>query len=1049
MTSQPFEGYPLSPIQAHLWRLQQTDGDRPYRVQVVVQLRGVVDRERLQAALAQLVAQHEILRTTYRCRPGSDLPLQVIGDPYQPVLQQYDLSQLAPGPQAEGVDRLVAEARSLPCNQGQGPLLQGHFLTISSLDHLVILTAPAMAVDQAGLESLAHQLFRTYLASDQPQADEPLQYAEVAQWQHDLLEDPEATGYWRTTAPGLLPGSVPFTPQLLAKTISLQVTQLLADSLGVSPQAVLLACWQTLLGRVMEGTPSPLGVAFDGRTLPELAAVPGPCGRVLPIAAPFALEGSFAARVRDLHRQLTEAASWQDAYPIDQAEGRYLPFAFAYRDEAGPHTEDGLTWRIAGGYTCTDRFDLMLSARRIGSELELCLYYDAAQHDGAEADRLLERLCCLLASAGAEPEQAVGSLNLLPDGERQLLLHGFNQTAAPVSESPVHQLIAAQAARIPEQLALVCGAEHLTYAELDQKTNQLAHALQKMGVGPESLVALCLERSPAMLVAILGVLKAGGAYLPLDPNYPAERLAFVLADAGVPLVLTQEHLAGRLPAGQARLFCLDSQWHQAASEPADDPAVPVSPRNLAYVIYTSGSTGQPKGVLVEHGGLTNYLCWAVEAYRVAEGGGAPVHSSLGFDLTVTSLFLPLLAGRTVTLLPDGQGVEVLEALRQGGGYSLVKITPAHLQMLRHAMDPAAAAGWARALVIGGEALTGESLAFWQSHAPATRLINEYGPTETVVGCAVYEVPPGQSISGPVPIGRPIANARLYILDQQMAPVPIGAVGELYIGGAGVARGYLNRPELTAQRFVTDPFDPRGAGRLYRTGDMARYRPDGIIEFLGRRDFQVKIRGYRIELEEIEAAMLQHLAVRESVVTVWEGSSEERRLVAYYVTRGEQRPTAAELREFLAQKLPEYMLPTAFIPLDRLPLTAHGKVDRQALPAPDQEPPSDAYAAPRTPTEERLAAIWAELLGVEQVSVHQNFHDLGGDSILGIQAVSRMRKAFQVDLPVRALFDYPTIAEVAGVVEELVASQLVKEMESLSEAEAAELLKRVTEKGGQP
>jgi amino acid adenylation domain-containing protein len=584
----------------------------------------------------------------------------------------------------------------------------------------------------------------------------------------------------------------------------------------------------------------------------------------------------------------------------------------------------------------------------------------------------------------------------------------------------VHRWIEARAARTPETVALTHAGESLTYGELNARANRLGRRLRALGVGPEVLVGLCAARSLDLVAALLAILKAGGAYVPLDPAYPPGRLAFMLKDASVPVLLTQSELLGNLPATSAEVVALALDRDRI--EEADDGDLPggAGLDNLAYVIYTSGSTGRPKGVMIHHRGLANYLAWATRAYTVHQGEGAPVHSSIAFDLTVTSLLVPLVAGRRVDLLDEDLGVEQLTAaLRDPRDYSLVKITPAHLRALGDQLGPADAPGRTRAFVIGGEQLTAEHVSFWREHAPETSLINEYGPTETVVGCCAYRVPRDQSNSGPIPIGRPIANMRLYVTDKRLEPVPMGVAGELYIGGPGVARGYLGRPGLTAERFIPDPFGVEPGGRLYRTGDRVRWRPDGNLEYLGRVDRQVKIRGFRIEPAEIEEALLRHRAVREAAVVAREDALGNQRLVAYLTVNPEQpRPTPEDLRAFSKGLLPEPMIASAFVILDAMPLTANGKVALEALPAPegDRSAVADAFGSPSNPIEDLIATIWADVLGVDHVAASDSFFDLGGHSLLATQVTSRLRHALGVELPLRELFENPTVAAVARQIE---------------------------------
>ena len=592
-------------------------------------------------------------------------------------------------------------------------------------------------------------------------------------------------------------------------------------------------------------------------------------------------------------------------------------------------------------------------------------------------------------------------------------------TQAPYPDACVHELFERQAARTPEAIAVVCGAERLTYRELDERANQLAHHLRRRGVGPGALVAICAQRTLQLLVGLLGVWKAGAAYVPLDPAYPPERLAFMLEDSCAAVLLVDRSSRRLFPQAEGKTIALDLHWPIIASQPVSNPCAGARPANLAYVMYTSGSTGKPKGAMIAHRGLVNYLCWAIEAYGVRAGSSVPVHSSISFDLTVTSLYPALLAGGQVELLPEEGGIDALaSALRQAKGRALVKITPAHLELLSRQLDPGEVAGMAGVFVIGGENLLAEHLRFWRQFAPGTRLINEYGPTETVVGCCVHEVASHDPHEGSVPIGRAIANTQLHVLDEAMRPVPEGEAGELYIGGAGVGEGYLNRPEITGQRFLADPFGAQAGARLYRTGDLARLRADGNLEYLGRIDDQVKIRGYRIELGEIEQTLAAHPAVQSCAVLAREDEPGERRLVAYVVAAAAAQGEAQALHDFLRQRLPEFMVPAQIVFLGSLPLTPNGKVDRKALPVPGRDDAAAArpFVSPRTETETRLAEIWAGLLGIERVGIHDDVFDLGAHSMLAMRAVVRIREAFEVNLQLRNLFEQPTVAGLAELVD---------------------------------
>ena len=798
----------------------------------------------------------------------------------------------------------------------------------------------------------------------------------------------------------------------------------LSRSEGVTTFMTLLAVFDTLLHRYTGQDDIVVGSPIAGRGRPEVEGLIGffvntlilrtQLGDALPFRALLGRVkevclGAYAHQDVSFERLVQELAPQRD-------RSRSPIFQVLISLQNAPVEQmhlAGLARRGVGVDTSTSKYDLTLMLGEGPRGLRVSLEYASDLFDASTIQRMLAHFRTLLEGIAASPDAPLWQLPLMGEEERSTLLVAWNETAADYPRDlPAHALFEAQAARTPDAVAVIAGDHRLTYRELDARANQLAHWLRGLGAGPDVLVGLCLERTLELPVGILGILKAGGAYVPLDPTYPVERLAWMLEDSAVAIVVTQQKLADELPA-VAMPVCLDTDWEQIGAGSETRPEVALTPSSLAYIIYTSGSTGRPKGVMIHHRALVNYLSWASLAYPITAGRGAPVHSSIAFDLTVTSLFCPLITGRTAVMLPDESDVTALvDTLANQGGYGLVKLTPAHLELLNQLVPSGKAAAATRAFVIGGEALSWETLAFWRKNAPGIRLINEYGPTETVVGCCVYDAARPGTFTGPVPIGRPIANTRLYVLDAHLAPVPIGVAGELYIGGDGVARGYLNRPELTAERFVQDPF--HAGGRLYRTGDLVRYREGGDLVFLGRIDHQVKIRGYRIELGEIEAVLAQHPGVREAVALAREDTPGDRRLAAYIVAVEAPAPDAAELRRFLGARLPEYMVPSAFVVLDALPLTPNGKVDRKALPAPDARSGlTGEVVGPRNPIEEVLAGIWADLLGVEGISVHSDFFELGGHSLLATQVGARIATFFQVQLPLQALFEATTIAELGA------------------------------------
>ncbi len=613
---------------------------------------------------------------------------------------------------------------------------------------------------------------------------------------------------------------------------------------------------------------------------------------------------------------------------------------------------------------------------------------------------------------------------LSPEERQQLLVEWGEAGADPAPFVPVHELFAWVAAQHPDATAVVWEGGSRTYRDLHRDSGWLAVYLERLGVGPGSRVGLCTERSPETVVGILGVLRTGAAYVPLDPSYPAERLAFMLSDAGSEVLLTQTRLAGRLPAAGATVVCLDAEEPGiTAGGGAGFCAAAVGAEDPAYVIYTSGSTGRPKGVVVSHGGLSSYLTWALDTYPRESESGSLLHTSISFDLTVTSLFVPLLSGRRLEIARDRGGLEALErALQDPSDLNFLKLTPSHARALGERLGSGALVRAPRALILGGEALTAEDLAPWRRWAPATWICNEYGPTEATVGCSLYTAPAGELATGAIPIGRPIPGTRLYVLGPGQEPVPAGAPGELWIGGAGLAQGYLDRAELTAERFLPDQLSRVPGGRLYRSGDLVRWRREGVLEYLGRTDHQVKIRGFRIEPGEIEAALMTVPGVREAAV-VLQGEGAQRRLTAWVAGR-EVAPGPEELRRVLAERLPAHMVPAAFVVVEALPLTPRGKVDRLALAARDSREAAMAppgQTPPRSPLEAIVAELFAGVLGVENdgLGAEADFFALGGHSLLGFRLVSRARSLLGVELPLRTLFERPTVSALAAALGELV------------------------------
>ncbi|MBV8219650.1 MAG: amino acid adenylation domain-containing protein, partial [Solirubrobacterales bacterium] len=771
------------------------------------------------------------------------------------------------------------------------------------------------------------------------------------------------------------------------------------------------------------------GVTSAGRP-PELEGVEGAIGlfiRTLPARARF--DGEEAAlsllerlqerqTARELHGHvgLTEIQGWSEV-----PRGTPL-FESLFVFENYPHgapSERGASLRISDirSYERT-HYPLTLTVLP-GERFALRLSYDGDRFEEEEAVHLLGHLQTLLEGIVADQDRKIVDLPLLTAAERQRILVEWNDTQTDYPRDKcIHQLFEGQVEKTPGAVAVVFEKQQLTYRELNTRANQLAHALRGLGVGPETLVGICVERSLEMIVGLLGILKAGGAYVPLDPSYPPERLSWMLSDSRAPVLLTQERLGDRLPPHAAEVVCLDRDWATIAAEPDEDLAGGATAENLAYVIYTSGSTGRPKGAMNTHAGVCNRLLWAQEAYRLSPTDRVLQKTPFSFDVSVWEFFWPLLAGaRLVVARPEGhRDSAYLVRLIAEHGVTTLHFVPSMLRVFLEEQG-LEACDCLRRVFCSGEALPLELQERFFARLGA-ELHNLYGPTEAAIEVTYWACAPGRD-DWTVPIGRPIANMQVYVLDAHRQPVPVGVPGELHLGGVGLARGYLGRPGLTAEKFVLNPFGPELGARLYRTGDLARWRPDGNLEFLGRLDHQVKIRGFRIELGEIESTLAQHAAVKECVVAVREGEDGDKRLVAYVVAAGAADGGAGvreALKAHLKQSLPEYMVPAVFVFLEALPLTPNGKLDRKALPEPEGiDLFTQEYVAPRDPTEEILVGIWAEVLGRQRVGIHDNFFDLGGHSLLATQVLSQVRHALAVELPLRAVFEAPTVADLAAVV----------------------------------
>lgn len=1055
--------YPMAYSQLSMWLVHQSAPDSAaYHVAFAMRIKSQVDVAALHKAFQTLVDRHAALRTTYMLRDDGQ-PIQRVAGYVEVNFRQTNVAGL----DEEQLHQQIQLNQVEPFDLAKGPVNRVRLFTHSPENHVLLVVIHHIAVDGLSIWVLIDEMQALYAAYAKGESL-LLPYPEAtpgdfAEWQAEMLAGPlgeQGWSYWEQQLAGEippldLPTDRPRPPVMTYRggtvgfDLNADITQglkSLGKTEGITLYRVLLAAFQVLLHRYTSQDDVVVGTPTLGRN-PQFRNVVGDFVNMVPMRVNLADNPPFRHFLAQVQQVVQAALENQDfPFPLmverlgrrqdtshsplfqvsfdlqyvrqtDQASSElpnmYMPHKASPTIELG-----GLRIEVYPLSQQEGQFDLVLQMLDQGETLSGVLKYSSDIFDRTTVERMISHFEQLLAGIVANPDQPISDLPLLNETEYQQIVVDWNDTRAAYDETvSFYRRFEAQVATTPDAIAVVYEGERITYQELNRSANQVAHFLRGHGVGANVLVGVSLKRSPMLMSVLLGIVKAGGAYLPLDPTYPKDRLVYMLEDSGAALLITEKNLLDNLTAYQGQVIDIYDTWPSVMPYPDTNPEQDASPDDLVYVIYTSGSTGMPKGIQIVHRGLTNYLTWATEAYHVRQGHGAPVHSSISFDLTVTAMYPPLLVGRSVYLLPEDAPFEMLaQVLLDNPGFSLVKITPAHLELLNHLIPAERAAGLTHAFIIGGENLLAENLHFWWKNAPDTTIINEYGPTETVVGCCVYRATRQAYDSGSVPIGRPIANTELYILDKQLKPVPVGISGELYIGGDGLARGYLNKPELTAERFIQHPFEQASGSRVYKTGDLARYLSDGNIEFLGRIDHQVKIRGFRIELGEIEAALDSHPDVQQAMVIAREDQPGDKRLVGYVIGMPGTTPVSSVLREYISSRLPAYMVPVVVV-LDAFPLTPNGKIDRRALPVPESlnEQTRRTVAEANTPAEALLVGVWRRVLGVNRVSAVDNFFDLGGHSLQVLQVISELEKETGVRLE-PAVMRYQSLRQQAATIE---------------------------------
>ena len=1071
---------PLSYAQQRLWFLDQLQPDSPfYNVPMVLRLVGEIDVAALERSLNEIVRRHETLRTTFVERNGK--ARQSIAEHLAFSLPVADLSHLPPEIREEEAEARARVEVQKPFNLATGPLFRACLLKLSEQDYIAVVTMHHIISDAWSMRVFFQEMAILYASFAQnrqsPLPDLPIQYADFAAWQRawlsgEVLE--RQLAYWRETLSDSqtlldLPTDRPRPAVQTANGANLTFTlppdlseklQAFSRREGATLFMILLAAFQALLYRYTGQDDINIGSPIANRTRSEVEHLIGFFLNTLVLRTDLSGDPSFRELVKRVRETVLGAFAHQDL-PFEMLVETLQPeralshsplfqVGFTLQTVSDEAAElPNLTLQPVVIDSGSAKYDITLLMAAGPDGLVGNFEYNTDLFDRSTIERMVGHLITLLQGVMAEPNITIDQAPLLTEEEQQQLLVTWNDTAMPTpTDRCIHELFERQVVQRPQAIAVTFEGHALTYEQLNRKANQLAHYLRKLGVGPETLVAIATERSLETVVGILGALKAGGAFLPIDPTYPQERIAFMFTDSGAPILLTQAALVNILPENGAQIIRLDEDWPQIALEPETNPGLAVRPENTAYVIYTSGSTGRPKGAALRHNGLCNLAEVQRQAFGIHEGSRILQFAPLSFDASVWEMAMALANGGTLCLARQSvlsSGPELLRLLRDER-ITTVTLPPSVLTVLSSQELPDL-----QVIVAAGEKCTAEIVQEW---APGRRFFNAYGPTETTVCASMHLCSPDDSQDPP--IGHPIGNCRLYIVDVNLQIVPVGVPGELVIGGVNVGRGYLNRPELTEEKFIPDPFGGPD-DKLYRTGDLVRYRADGAIEFLGRIDHQVKIRGFRIELGEIESLLRHHDDILDAVVVAHAfGEQEDKRLVAYLLVEEGVALEPSVLRAYLQQQLPEYMTPSHFVFLNEFPLSPAGKVDRKALPAPDSDRSAVAteYVAPRNETEEILVAISEELLAVDKVGVNDNFFELGGHSLLATQFISRVREAFDVEVELRTLFERPTIALIAEDIDSFrqekaqqtdAISDLLAQLDQLSDEQALAMLQQAEER----
>jgi amino acid adenylation domain-containing protein len=1034
------EGFHLSVVQKYIWDLQRTS--HSYRTVGKIRVTGNLDVQAFRKAIQSVVERYELLHTRFVSQPEMSYPLQVITDDTQIFYQYLDLR----GKEQEmACERLYREEFLAPFDYERSPLLRVSLLALAANEYLLFICLPGLYGDSETLRSIVGMCASAYANAPQEEGTEVFQFVDIAQWQTEFLESEEAQvgrRFWEQQVAQYPKLTFPFslvskegaclTPDACSNQIDattlFQIKEL-TQKYQVSIDTFLLACWEVLLWQYTRQQDILVNMACDDRTLEELQGAPGPLTRWVPVRCQLTDDMSFLQFLRSLDDTVSIAHSLQSSFLPLLKEGNeefflIAPAAFFFEQKQKSIATADLIFSFESLYSCSDYFSLKLSCLQTESDLSITLEFDSTRFDGADARRMLEALLALIRHASSSPEKPLGKLNLVSEDEYQRrIVQQKQESFVALKDHCIHHLFEAQVERIPEAIAISYGPAELTYQELNKRANRLAHYLRSLGVSSGSLVGICIGRSFDLVVAILSVLKVGGGYVSLAPEYPPARLAYMLEDTRTSLMLTTTHAREVLPAHTATVICLDEITSTLEEYNENNPDYIVKPEDTAYIVYTSGSTGNPKGVVTPHRGVVNYLSSLAHLYNLNSADVVLQLAPFSFDASVRDTLGPLTAGARVVLMSDSEVrsfSSLANSLCTQAVTCILSIVPSFLRAFLNAENKEHWSGNVLRLILtSGEHLYRyDCQRVYATSGKHVQIVNQYGPTECTMTSSYYKVSSSDLEHEVIPIGKPLPDVQMYVLNEELVPVPVWVTGELYIGGIGVTKGYLNQPELTSRSFIPDVFNKVNDRYLYKTGDSARYLPDGNIELLGRSDRQVKIHGIRIELGEIEATLYQYPGVHACAVIVQDNNTHSGQLVAYIVPQLQQEPlTLEEVRAFLLQNLPLSFVPAALMTLPELPRTPNGKVDYAALPPYEamQHAKTRKKLVPDTPIEKGVAEIFAQTLNIDTIALDDNFFELGGHSLLATQVVYKLNTTFSVMLPLRSIFDAPTVEKLAEMI----------------------------------